>query len=234
MSQSVNIQSSVNLDGICILLLLSTLNKKVSQIVIFGVLFVWVFGCCFCCYCCCCFVVVVVVVVFGGSRLFSSTEEISWDDSSRLLYSISHRFFTAPSSANSSDISFQRRPQWNGTQQNATQVHSCTRNLPVPVSSSCTQHDCLAFLIHCKVAWVSSFDHFTKTLPRPPLAPSHPSLHQSYNASPLVRSVGIVSVTEAGHGHWLASQSVRHDQVVRASQFVRWDQVVGASHVCQT
>ena len=71
----------MNLDVTCILLLLNTLNKKVSQIDFFSVCL---------------------------HTVFLSSELISWDESSRLLDDISDMFFIAPSLANLSDISFVR------------------------------------------------------------------------------------------------------------------------------
>ena len=51
--------------------------------------------------------------------VFSSTDAISRYESSRLLYDISDMFFVAPCLAGLSNISFQLRPQWEGTQQNS-------------------------------------------------------------------------------------------------------------------
>jgi len=81
----------MNLDVTCILLLLNTSNKKVFQMYFFSI----------CLY-----------------TVFLSIEVILWDESSKLLY-ISDMFLLAPCSANSSDISFQYKPQWDGTQQNS-------------------------------------------------------------------------------------------------------------------
>ena len=55
---------------------------------------------------------------------FLSSELISWDKSSRLLDDISDLFFIAPCLTNLSDISFQKRPQWDGTQQ---------KSIPIPL-----------------------------------------------------------------------------------------------------
>ena len=59
----------MDFDGTCILLLLNTLNKKVLQIYFFS---------------------------NSLYMVFSSTEAVSWDESSRLLYDISDMFFIAP------------------------------------------------------------------------------------------------------------------------------------------
>ena len=59
------------------------------------------------------------------NTMFSSTEVMSWDESSSLLDNILDMFFTAPSLANLPDISFQERPQWDSTQQNPIQIPLC-------------------------------------------------------------------------------------------------------------